>query len=408
MKNGVKNRNSIRMKLLSVIVPVVVITMFILVYISYYYSKNLIESQAESLLQVSASHQSVEIQSWLENNLASFETAKQTIETLKPDESQLTQILNSYYDFNKNFPEGLYIGDSQGNLYTATASAKKEQNVTSAVWYKEGLTRYHMDYGNARKGTDGSNLLSASAILDDGTDNLKVIGADLSLDKIAIIVNSAIEMQNAQAFLVDKQTGTILAHRDSENTFTDLNQASDPFLKTIGEKIVAGDSETYKDNGQMVAFENVANTDWVLVSYVPTATILSGLARLRNVMILIGALSLIVLSVLIERTINYVMKPVNKLTSVITTMTEGDFTIDVTAKGKDEIAVMGSHLKEFISAMRKMLSDVRNIADNMGEHAKESKEISGNMLESSSIQSESMKELNTTVDQLSESVNEIA
>lgn len=44
MKNGVKNRNSIRMKLLSVIVPVVVITMFILVYISYYYSKNLIES----------------------------------------------------------------------------------------------------------------------------------------------------------------------------------------------------------------------------------------------------------------------------------------------------------------------------------------------------------------------------
>ena len=37
----------------------------------------------------------------------------------------------------------------------------------------------------------------------------------MTLDRITIIVNSFIDMDNAEAFLVDKNTGVILADRES-------------------------------------------------------------------------------------------------------------------------------------------------------------------------------------------------
>lgn len=46
-------------------------------------------------------------------------------------------------------------------------------------------------------------------------------------------------------------------------------------------------------------------------------------------MIIIGLFSVIALAVLIERMVYMVVKPVKKLTNVITSMTEGDFTVEI-------------------------------------------------------------------------------
>lgn len=72
-----------------------------------------------------------------------------------------------------------------------------------------------MTIGSAYKNAEGVNVISASGILKDNSDRIRVISADMTLDRISIIVNSFIEMDDAQTFLVDKNSGTILADRDS-------------------------------------------------------------------------------------------------------------------------------------------------------------------------------------------------
>ena len=62
----------------------------------------------------------------------------------------------------------------------------------------------NMAVGSAYQNADGVNVISASGILNDGSDKVRVISADMTLDRIAIIVNSFIEMNDAEAFLVDK------------------------------------------------------------------------------------------------------------------------------------------------------------------------------------------------------------
>ena len=44
-----------------------------------------------------------------------------------------------------------------------------------------------MAVGSAYKNAEGVNVISASGILNDGTDNIRIISADMTLDRITII-----------------------------------------------------------------------------------------------------------------------------------------------------------------------------------------------------------------------------
>ena len=181
---------SIKARLLGSIMPVVIAIVAVLVLIAYQASAGIIEDYSQNLLESSVSNQSSKIEAWLSENLASFQMAKTTIENLHPDDTQLKAILDGYYNYNDNYPDGLYVSDSNGNLIKADKSTKKESNPVQSIWYKEGLTRVNMAVGSAYKNAEGVNVISASGILNDGTDNIRVISADMTLDRITIIVNS--------------------------------------------------------------------------------------------------------------------------------------------------------------------------------------------------------------------------
>ncbi len=400
---------SIKARLLGSIMPVVIAIVAVLVLIAYQASAGIIEDYSQNLLESSVSNQSSKIEAWLSENLASFQMAKTTIENLHPDDTQLKAILDGYYNYNDNYPDGLYVSDSNGNLIKADKSTKKESNPVQSTWYKEGLTRVNMAVGSAYKNAGGVNVISASGILNDGTDNIRVISADMTLDRITIIVNSFIDMDNAEAFLVDKNTGVILADREASLISQKLGASGQSeYYQNVANQFNSNNYDFSTIDGNMTVFKEVDGTDWVLVSYIPKSIVLAKLIRLRTIMIIVGIVCIIVLCILVERMTNVVVKPVKNMTKAITQMASGDFTVSVNVKGHDEIAVMGQSIQKFIQAMRQMISQIGDVSVRLKEQAVSSKNISGEMNTAADIQSKSMHELNDTVDQLSVSVNEIA
>lgn len=400
---------SIKAKLLGVIIPVVIAIVVVLVVAAYQISAGTIKKYSQNLLQSSVENQASQIEAWLNENLASFQMAKTIIEDLKPSDEELKTILDGYYGYNSNYPEGLYVADSTGQLVTASESTKKESDVTNSTWYKEGLTRVNMAVGSAYQNADGVNVISASGILNDGSDKVRVISADMTLDRIAIIVNSFIEMNDAEAFLVDKTSGVILANRDSSLISQTLGaEGQSHFYQLTAEKAAEKDYNFATLDGNMTVFQEVDGTNWLLISYIPTSIVLSDLTQLRNIMIVISVICIALLCVLIERVTHVVIKPVKEMTRVITAMTSGDFTVSIKTKGNDEIAVMSQSVGKFIASMKQMISEMGNVSGKLKNQADSSKGVSGEMSSAAGIQSQSMSELNATVDQLSVSVNEIA
>lgn len=404
-----KGNISIKAKLLGIIIPVVIVIILILVFTAYHVSSGIIESYSKNLLESSVNSQASKIEAWLEENLASMQMAKTMIEKLHPDETQLQTILDASCGYSENYPDGLFLADANGSFLKGTDSKKQEPNPKESMWYQEGMTRVNMAVGSAHQNPDGTNVVSASGLLNDGSDTVRVIAADMTLDRISVIVNSFIEMHDAEAFLVDKDSSVILASRDSDLISKTLGaDGQSAFYKDVEKKVSGKSYDFCTLDGNMTVFKEVNGTNWLLVSYVPTRVVLADLAGLRNLMIIFSIISILVLCVLIERVTHVVIRPVKEMTRVITSMASGDFTVSMKVKGNDEIAVMGRSVEHFIASMKEMIRQMGHVSDRLEKQAGSSKNVSGEMNSAANIQSQSMTELNATVDQLSVSVNEIA
>lgn len=397
-----------RRKLLGIILPGVIAIVIVLVGISYSIMKATITGYSRSLLNTSVENQVSEIEAWLDENLSAFSAAKQCIEKMRMSSMQMQQLLNGYYGYNDNFPQGMYVADADGTLIKAEGSDKTESDPTQSVWYKEGMTRVNMGFTDAYTNEAGQAVISACGILNDRTGDLKVISADLSLQRISIIVSSLVSMEQAQAFLVNSKDHTILAHRDSSLLFTKMEESNDAFMRGAVQKLSEGDFRTVQIEGNMTAFAEIDGTDWILVSYIPTKIIYKEVDTVRFAMALIGAVCVLLLAVLISQVIRVVMKPVKELTSAIIAMTGGDFTVRIHTKSRDEIGVMGRCVEKFAVTMCGMIASIHGVSGKLHEQAGNSNDVSGQMYDASKMQSNSMKELNETVEQLSVSVNEIA
>lgn len=404
-----KGNISIKAKLLGIIIPVVIAIILILVFTAYHVSSGIIESYSKNLLESSVNSQASKIEAWLEENLASMQMAKNMIEKLHPDEAQLQTILDASCGYSENYPEGLFLADANGSFLKGTDSKKQEPNPKESMWYQEGMTRVNMAVGSAHQNPDGTNVVSASGLLNDGSDTVRVIAADMTLDRISVIVNSFIGMHDAEAFLVDKDSSVILASRDSDLISKTLGaDGQSAFYKDVEKKVSGKSYDFCTLDGNMTVFKEVNGTNWLLVSYVPTRVVLADLVGLRNLMIIFSIISILVLCVLIERVTHVVIRPVKEMTRVITSMASGDFTVSMKVKGNDEIAVMGRSVEHFIASMKEMIRQMGHVSDRLEKQAGSSKNVSGEMNSAANIQSQSMTELNATVDQLSVSVNEIA
>lgn len=404
-----KSNISIKAKLLGIIIPVVIAIILILVFTAYHVSSGIIESYSKNLLESSVNSQASKIEAWLEENLASMQMAKTMIEKLHPDETQLQTILDASCGYSENYPDGLFLADANGSFLKGTDSKKQEPNPKESMWYQEGMTRVNMAVGSAHQNPDGTNVVSASGLLNDGSDTVRVIAADMTLDRISVIVNSFIEMHDAEAFLVDKDSSVILASRDSDLISKTLGaDGQSAFYKDVEKKVSGKSYDFCTLDGNMTVFKEVNGTNWLLVSYVPTRVVLADLVGLRNLMIIFSIISILVLCVLIERVTHVVIRPVKEMTRVITSMASGDFTVSMKVKGNDEIAVMGRSVEHFIASMKEMIRQMGHVSDRLEKQAGSSKNVSGEMNSAANIQSQSMTELNATVDQLSVSVNEIA
>ena len=404
-----KGNISIKAKLLGIIIPVVIAIILILVFTAYHVSSGIIESYSKNLLESSVNSQASKIEAWLEENLASMQMAKTMIEKLHPDEAQLQTILDASCGYSENYPDGLFLADANGSFLKGTDSKKQEPNPKESMWYQEGMTRVNMAVGSAHQNPDGTNVVSASGLLNDGSDTVRVIAADMTLDRISVIVNSFIEMHDAEAFLVDKDSSVILASRDSGLISRTLGaDGQSAFYKDVEKKVSGKSYDFCTLDGNMTVFKEVNGTNWLLVSYVPTNVVLADLVGLRNLMIIFSIISILVLCVLIERVTHVVIRPVKEMTRVITSMASGDFTVSMKVKGNDEIAVMGRSVEHFIASMKEMIRQMGHVSDRLEKQAGSSKNVSGEMNSAANIQSQSMTELNATVDQLSVSVNEIA
>ncbi|MSR92078.1 methyl-accepting chemotaxis protein [Inconstantimicrobium porci] len=409
MNRDKKKFRSIKVKILLATIPIVFIAVTALNTISYFMSSSIIEEESYNILDASAKSQTAQIESWLDDNLKIFSTVQKALGSTDYSEKEIKKILNQYYQFNSNFSEGLYVADLNGKIITAEGSNRQDSNVKSSQWFKEGLTHINMRYGEPYKDSNNNSIISATGLLVNNGKPVGVVGADVKLDRISIIVNSLIDMDDAQSFLVDKDNGTVIASSvESLKINSKLNESSNKFYDNVLKKIDKNqyDSENIDEN--IVKLMDIKETNWTLVSYVPEKSIMSSVNSLKVYIVSVALIAIAIVSLVIYKSVGSAVKPVKDISNKIVKMAEGDFTVDIEVKGNDEISIMAESLQKFITSMRAMLNDIKDISVQQKEQAQASDNTSKTLFDASKHQSEAMKNLNIVVSDLAESTGEIA
>lgn len=185
---------------------------------------------------------------------------------------------------------------------------------------------------------------------------------------------------------MNSEDDTILAHRDSSLISLKLRDIDDPFMQGVADRIETWDYSLTEINNNMTAFAEIEGTDWILVSYVPSATIYKEVNEFRNIIVVIAVISLLILTILIERVVHVTIKPVKELTKLIQAMTDGDFTVQVKTGSNDEIGLMGKCVEKFVVSMRGMISAIYGVSSKLQEQADSSNDVSGQMYDASRLQ----------------------
>ena len=402
-------RMGLRAKILGISLPITIIMVIAMIAIAYSVSEKDIMKSSQSLLRTSAKDQGNQIEAWLNRKLDEVKTVKYDLEHsgAVKDQKLLQKKLNDYYALDDSFVGGFYVTDTAGTVMKADDNTTQINNAKDQIWYQKGLTRMNPGYTPVFEDAENHMMISACGMLDDAT-NIRILSTNLSLDSVNIIVNSSVSMQGAESLLVDKSTGDILASRESELIATSLKDTSNGFLKNVADKINKDDESVTTIRDKVVVTREIAGTDWVLVSYVPTSLITSEVDNLRTILIGVAIVGLLVFTLLNTIGVSLTVKPLRILSHKIKAMSNGDFTIQIEVKGTDEIAQIQQSVKIFTEYMREMICKINAVSDSIRNQADSSSVVSVSMQDASNAQAASMAALSETVEQISESINEIA
>lgn len=405
----------IKKKLLCTVVPLLLVVIITLITVSYQAGKTMLVGAATEEITEETKVNTGIISGWAGEILSSLRAVEGGLLALKDaDETQYLDYLISTTDLNVSMPQGIYGGNASGYYVDGSGWVPgSDWVITERDWYQEGLTHSDFVFGAPYVDAEtGDYIVSASCLLERNGEPF-VAATDVYLTDVSEMVGNIRVHETGYSFLVDTEENVILAHPDLANRARAISvNDEDEIFAAAASAISKADYElfTTKADGEeyYMCLQPVENTNWALVSYVKVADVLAYLTGFRTFCIILAAFMMIVAFVIVERMIHIVIKPLHRLTDVLGQITDGDFTVDVEVRGRDEISIMSAALKKFIDEMRDTLSGMMHISEELTEKAASSLNVSVKLRDASEEQADSMQQMNGTVDSLATAVTELA
>lgn len=275
-------------------------------------SRTMLEEEEEKLSLCSDLYAS-KLDSWIGAVKSEISVYKDVIPDICKTEDDIRKYLSLTYGKNAAYPEGLYIGSSDGTFIDSAGWQPPDDfRPEERPWYQNGIhsddLTFCVPYLDARL---QKPCVSISGKLD-GILPDAVIAADLFLDYATSVVREMAEMNNIDgALLVTSDEMFIISSSYSTEfigaKLSDFNDTA----QTV-QRIEDGRTDSFlgkRKNGRQfyVSISRLKNTDWYLVSYMKRETVLNPLFRTFAMTGLVVIIALLLLYLLSKKAVNQIV-----------------------------------------------------------------------------------------------------
>ena len=405
-------------KLIKFIIPVFAVGVAIMLAVLAIFISSVIRNLLYTSLEQQVNSDAGQINKQLNSIFYYLNGVGDTIETIKfnNDEEIKEYMATSLGRYNM-IPTGTYLTLNDG-AYIDPSGWDPGKDTRESAWYKQGIgydNKFYYYYDIPYFDSDTGELCATVVRhlhLQDGREG--VIASDLFMAAAQEYLNEVSIYETGHAMMITED-GLVLSYpREDVPGQYAADIPDDILLNSIYGMVTSGtESEVQKIKGNdgtyYAVMQNVSGTNWYVVDYASSASVLKAITTMVIVLAVIVIILLAVLVVVFTMLVSkLIRKPIKDLTDNIENIASGDFTNDIKNNGNDEIAFMNSSMNGFIGNMRGTIKDIQNATRQLEEDSSRSRDTSEMLSQEADEQSQSMEQILDNMESMSSAVGEVA
>ncbi|WP_159449961.1 methyl-accepting chemotaxis protein [Clostridium massiliodielmoense] len=326
-----------------------------------------------------------------------------------PDDNFFKQNHNEYIQANNFLEQQFKNMESHEHLFavgvdgiTFQDSHEKNLNVLNVKdrkYFKDALNGQPSISDTIISKIDGRAIIVLSAPIKD--ENGKVIGVLADSVYAEYFTKSLKNVKigkTGYAYLVDNK-GLVLAHPQKNKIAKQIdNESTNKIIQDIRSGKVAKEgieNYEYENLKKVQSYNVIPKVNWIISTTVNVDDIKSASVDIFKKIIIITIISLlisIVIGIFVSRSIT---NPINKLMDIMKQASEGDLTVKVPVKSKDEIGNLAIGFNNMIDKIRELINKINSSIEIISN-------TSGNLVSTAEANSVAVNDVTKSVQQIAE------
>ncbi|MGM0805798.1 MAG: methyl-accepting chemotaxis protein [Bacillota bacterium] len=302
------------------------------------------------------------------------------------------QDFKHFLDLNKNVAV-LYIGAETKQFKTTPKLELPDGfDPTERPWYQTAKQTpekimWTEPYEDA---SSGEYVVTVTKpVLDPATDEvLGVVGLDLNLGGLTSMINKTKVSYKGYPVLFDPK-GMALVHPTQQGK----NLSKETFIKEIYKNEKGNVSYTYQSKDRELYYTTIDGTNWKLGFVYDQKELLKDAEELLNMILIFTSVAVIVALGVTYMLAKSISKPITRLQAQVQKVAEGDLTISVEAKSKDEVGTLTHHFNAMVENMRGLITSVSHSVVTVNESTSNLSAVSEETIAASEEVSRAVREI---------------
>ena len=276
-------------------------------------------------------------------------------------ETFLLDSLQAYRDVNPSVLNS-FVGTRDKAMYiNPITELPSDYDPTSRVWYTGAIqtdeviwTDPYVDVGT------GKTVITAAVQIPKSSDGTSpgVAGIDLELTYFSDLVSKVKVSETSEAYIITKD-GMIFAHANPDMIGKNIKEIgfTDETLKTYfetGSGSIDYTDEATKDK-RFIVYQKFNDVDWVLVNSMSYKEITAVTSQMTMNIIAIGLISLVIACLIGVFAAGFVTKAIKDMEQKMKVVADGDFTVTMNVKTKDEIGSLADSFNLMITKVKDLM-----------------------------------------------------
>ena len=280
----------------------------------------------------------------------------------------LEDSMNLLYEANKDKLVSVACYTNDGKLTEASpiATEKPGVNVKSQKWFQDAageLENFHFSTPHVQNLFDDPSyryywVVSLSRTVEltrNGNSMLGVLLVDMNYSSIEQLLEKANTDTSGEYVYLMAPDGEIIYHPKQNLIHMGLYEENNTEAAGYEDTTV---KENFHGEKRLVTVKTISYTGWKLISVVPKKSFSMGMTGMRNLVVLLVALTVFAVVILNQMVSARISKPLRRLNDSVKEWEAGNMNPDIYIGGSMEVEHLGKTLRSTVAQIRQLMDDI--------------------------------------------------